>query len=171
MGLRALDIVEWLDIDAKYDAPLSLILGALFSAYVFMPKRRVLPYSLDPTQVGDVFLFNLLIAPVAIVVNFVASLPGAARSLLAVIKRQLNADWSRSVEETRLESLSLVREMIGKDDFNVFLDAEEGGASQDDVSQLVALLTEEKPAVEGDTEANPFLADAAEAQKGDEGGA
>ena len=60
---------------------LSLILGALFSAYVFMPKRRVLPYSLDPTQVGDVFLFNLLIAPVAIVVNFVASLPGAARSL------------------------------------------------------------------------------------------
>ena len=59
---------------------------------------------------------------------------------------------------------------FGKDDFNVFLESEEGGASQDDVSQLVALLTEEKPAAEGETEANPFLADAAEAPKGDEGG-
>ena len=60
---------------------------------------------------------------------------------------------------------------FGKDDFNVFLESEEGGASQDDVSQLVALLTEEKPEAEGETEANPFLADAAEAPKGDEGGA
>ena len=60
---------------------------------------------------------------------------------------------------------------FGKDDFNVFLESEEGGASQDDVSQLVALLTEEKPATEGETEENPFLADAAEAPKGDEGGA
>ena len=60
---------------------------------------------------------------------------------------------------------------FGKDDFNVFLESEEGGASQDDVSQLVALLTEEKPAAEGDTEANPFLADAAEAPKVNEGGA
>ncbi|MFZ9386131.1 MAG: DNA-directed RNA polymerase subunit beta', partial [Candidatus Limnocylindrus sp.] len=60
---------------------------------------------------------------------------------------------------------------FGKDDFNVFLESEEGGASQDDVSQLVALLTEEKPAAEGESEANPFLADAAEAPKGDEGGA
>ncbi|MBF6605960.1 MAG: hypothetical protein IVW53_10305 [Chloroflexi bacterium] len=61
---------------------LALILGALFSAYVFMPKRRVLAYSLDPGQKGDEFLFNLLIAPVAIVVNFVASLPGAIDALL-----------------------------------------------------------------------------------------
>ena len=38
----------------------ALILGALFSAYVFMPKRRVLVYSLDPDQPGDQFLFNLL---------------------------------------------------------------------------------------------------------------
>jgi hypothetical protein len=60
---------------------LSLVLGAVFSTYVFMPKRRVLPYSLDPTQPGDIFLFNLLIAPVAILVNFVASLPGAVRAL------------------------------------------------------------------------------------------
>jgi hypothetical protein len=61
----------------------ALILGALFSAYVFMPKRRVLGYSLDPNANGDQFLFNLLISPVAIVVNFVASLPGAVRALLS----------------------------------------------------------------------------------------
>ena len=60
-----------------------LILGAVFSTYVFMPKRRVLPYSLDPDQPGDQFLFNLLIAPVAIVVNLVASLPGTIRALVA----------------------------------------------------------------------------------------
>lgn len=54
---------------------LVLILGAVFSTYVFMPKRRVLEYSLDPDQPGDQFLFNLLIAPVAILVNLVASLP------------------------------------------------------------------------------------------------
>jgi hypothetical protein len=59
----------------------ALVLGAVFSAYVFMPKRRILPYSLDPNQPGDQFLFNLLIAPVAIVVNLAASLPGAIRSM------------------------------------------------------------------------------------------
>jgi hypothetical protein len=61
----------------------ALILGAVFSTYVFMPKRRLLAYSLDPNQPGDQFLFNLLIAPVAISVNLVASLPGAARALVA----------------------------------------------------------------------------------------
>lgn len=61
----------------------ALILGALFSAYVFMPKRRVLGYSLDPTQPGEQFLFNLLISPIAISVNFIASLPGALRALLS----------------------------------------------------------------------------------------
>jgi hypothetical protein len=61
----------------------ALILGAIFSTYVFMPKRRVLAYSLDPNQPGDEFLFNLLIAPIAIVVNLVASLPGAVRALFA----------------------------------------------------------------------------------------
>jgi len=60
----------------------ALVLGAIFSAYVFMPKRRVLPYSLDPNQTGDSFLFNLLIAPVAITVNLIASLPGASRALV-----------------------------------------------------------------------------------------
>jgi hypothetical protein len=61
---------------------LALALGALFSAYMFMPKRRILAYSLDPNQPGDHFLFNLLISPVAIVVNFVASLPGAVADLV-----------------------------------------------------------------------------------------
>jgi hypothetical protein len=59
----------------------ALVLGAIFSTYVFMPKRRVLPYSLDPNQPGDEFLFNLFIAPVAIAVNLVASLPGAVSAL------------------------------------------------------------------------------------------
>jgi hypothetical protein len=62
---------------------MALLLGAVFSAYVFMPKRRILPYSLDPTQPGDQFLFNLFIAVPAIAVNFAASLPGAARELMA----------------------------------------------------------------------------------------
>ena len=60
----------------------ALILGAVFSTYVFMPKRRVLPYSLDPNQPGDEFLFNLIIAPFAITVNLVASLPATGRALL-----------------------------------------------------------------------------------------
>ncbi len=61
---------------------LALAFGALFSAYVFMPKRRLLAYSLDPGQTGDQFLFNLAISPVAITVNFIVSLPGALRALL-----------------------------------------------------------------------------------------
>jgi len=60
----------------------ALAFGALFSTYMFMPKRRVLPYSLDPNQPGDHFLFNLLIALPALTVNFFASLPGAIRDLL-----------------------------------------------------------------------------------------
>jgi len=60
----------------------ALAFGALFSTYVFMPKRRVLPYSLDPNQPGDHFLFNLLIAPFALTVNFFASLPGTFRDLV-----------------------------------------------------------------------------------------
>jgi hypothetical protein len=61
---------------------MALILGALFSAYVFMPKRRVLDYSLDPGQTGDHILFNLLIALIAITVNFFASLPAAIVDLV-----------------------------------------------------------------------------------------
>lgn len=67
----------------NFTGGLALVLGAVFSAYVFMPKRRVLAYSLDPNQPGDEFLFNLIIAAVAIPVNFVASLPGAVRALMS----------------------------------------------------------------------------------------
>jgi hypothetical protein len=66
----------------------SLILGALFSAYVFMPKRRVLDYSLDANQSGESFLFQLIISPIAITVNFVASLPGA---IAALFRGELNS--------------------------------------------------------------------------------
>jgi hypothetical protein len=59
---------------------LALLTGALFSIYVFMPKRRVLPYSSDPDQRGDELLFNLAIAPVALAVNFVRSVPDAWRA-------------------------------------------------------------------------------------------
>jgi hypothetical protein len=66
----------------NFTGALALLFGAVFSTYVFMPKRRVLPYSLDPNQPGDHFLFNLLIAPVAIVVNLIASLPAAGQAFL-----------------------------------------------------------------------------------------
>lgn len=59
----------------------ALAFGALFSAWIFMPKKRLLAYSLDPNQKGDHFLFNLLISIVALPVNFFASLPGALRDL------------------------------------------------------------------------------------------
>ena len=49
--------------------------GAIFSAYVFMPKKRVLDYSLDPNQKGDEFLFNALIAPVVFILVFELVLP------------------------------------------------------------------------------------------------
>jgi hypothetical protein len=60
----------------------ALAFGALFSAYMFMPKKRQLAYSLDPNQKGDHFLFNLLIAIPALIVNFAVSLPGAIRDLV-----------------------------------------------------------------------------------------
>jgi hypothetical protein len=58
----------------------SLALGAIFSAYVFMPKRRVLGYSLEPGQPFDQFLFNLFLGVIAIPVNLVLSIPGAVRA-------------------------------------------------------------------------------------------
>ena len=57
---------------------------------------------------------------------------------------------------------------FGQDDFNVFLQTEDAAGPQDDVSQLVALLIEEKPAPEGE-EINPFAADAAAAKEADGG--
>ena len=59
-----------------------LVLGALYSAYMFMPKRRVMRYSLSTDQGPVRIVANLLLAPVAIVVNLVASLPGATVALV-----------------------------------------------------------------------------------------
>jgi hypothetical protein len=61
----------------------ALGLGALYSAYVFMPKRRVIRYSLRADQGLVALAANLLLAPVAIVVNLIASLPGAVAALFS----------------------------------------------------------------------------------------
>jgi hypothetical protein len=60
----------------------ALVLGALYSAYVFMPKRRVLRYDLRRDRGLARYLVNLAVAPVAIGVNLVASIPGAVAALL-----------------------------------------------------------------------------------------
>ena len=66
----------------------ALSLGAIFSAYIFMPKRRLIEYSLDRGQPLPSLLANLVRAPVAIAVNLVASLPGAT---VALVSGRLNS--------------------------------------------------------------------------------
>ena len=56
--------------------------GALFSAYIFMPKRRVIGYSLRSGQPIGSLLANLARGVVAFPVNLVWSLPGAASDLV-----------------------------------------------------------------------------------------
>lgn len=60
----------------------ALVLGAVYSAYVFMPKRRVIQYDLRTDAGLGTFLRNLVISPAAIVVNLIASIPGAVSALL-----------------------------------------------------------------------------------------
>ena len=60
----------------------ALVLGAIYSAYVFMPKRRVIEYDLRVDAGLGTFLRNLVISPAAIAVNLIASIPGALRALL-----------------------------------------------------------------------------------------
>jgi hypothetical protein len=60
----------------------ALTLGALYSAYIFMPKRRLIRYRIGTDRGVASLVKNLLIAPIAIVVNLLASLPGAVRALL-----------------------------------------------------------------------------------------
>jgi hypothetical protein len=67
----------------------ALTLGALYSAYVFMPKRRVIRYSLGrDRRAAAAWARDLAIAPLAIAVNFAVSLPGALRAL---VRGQLNS--------------------------------------------------------------------------------
>ncbi|MGD0121368.1 MAG: hypothetical protein ABSC46_02270 [Candidatus Limnocylindrales bacterium] len=60
----------------------ALVLGGVYSAYMFLPKRRVVRYSLSRSQSPARYLANLAVAPVAILVNLAASMPGAAAALL-----------------------------------------------------------------------------------------
>jgi len=66
----------------------ALTFGALYSAYVFMPKKRVIRYSLRDAArgAGPAALLRsvaaLPLAAVAMVVNFIASLPGAVYDLV-----------------------------------------------------------------------------------------
>lgn len=53
----------------------ALVVGAVFSAYVFMPKQRVLGRRSLPPVVAQIY------GAIAVVVNFVASLPRAAVAL------------------------------------------------------------------------------------------
>ena len=66
----------------------ALALGALYSTYVFMPKRRAMRYDLTRARGTMSFVRNLLVAPVAITVNLVVSIPGA---LLALVRGQLHS--------------------------------------------------------------------------------
>ncbi len=66
----------------------ALSLGALVSAYIFMPKKRVIRYTLQRGQSTGSFLRNLLVAPFAVTINFVVSLPGA---IVALISGRLNS--------------------------------------------------------------------------------
>jgi hypothetical protein len=65
----------------------ALTFGALFSAYVFMPKRRVIRYDLAHGSLGRRFV-NLVVALVAFPVNLAASLPGA---VVALLRGRLNS--------------------------------------------------------------------------------
>ena len=65
----------------------ALTFGALFSAYVFMPKRRIVRYTLDRHQAPGALVANLARAVVGFPVNLVASLPGA---VVALVRGKLN---------------------------------------------------------------------------------
>ena len=60
----------------------ALVLGGVYSTYIFMPKRRAIRYSLTRSQSPVRYLGNLLVAPIAIVVNLAVSIPGAVAALL-----------------------------------------------------------------------------------------
>lgn len=66
----------------------ALVLGALYSAYVFMPKRRLVRYSLSGGQGIAGYAAQLAIAVVAVPVNFLVSVPGA---LVALVRGRLNS--------------------------------------------------------------------------------
>jgi hypothetical protein len=60
----------------------ALTLGGVYSTYIFMPKRRLIRYSLGRDQSPGRFVGNLVLAPFAIVLNMAASIPGAIAALV-----------------------------------------------------------------------------------------
>jgi hypothetical protein len=66
----------------------ALVLGALFSAYIFMPKRRPIGYRLERGQPVGSLLVNLARAAIGFPINLVASLPGA---FVALVRGRLNS--------------------------------------------------------------------------------
>ena len=58
-----------------------LVFGALYSTYMFMPKERVIRYERDQAGAAGLIV-GLLVAAVAIPVNFVVSLPRTTAALL-----------------------------------------------------------------------------------------
>ncbi|MEO8625528.1 MAG: hypothetical protein ABI452_02405 [Candidatus Limnocylindrales bacterium] len=66
----------------------ALSLGAVFSAYVFIPKKRLIRYEIRRDRGPVSVVGNILLAVVAIPVNFIASVPGA---LAALLGRRLNS--------------------------------------------------------------------------------
>jgi hypothetical protein len=66
----------------------ALSLGAAWSAYTMMPKRRVVRYAIVADQSVGERVRNLLVAPFAIVLNFVVSLPQA---LVALFRGRLHS--------------------------------------------------------------------------------
>ena len=66
----------------------ALSLGAVFSAYVFMPKRRVIRYAIERHHGPVALVRSLLVAALAIPVNLIASLPGA---VAAVFRGSINS--------------------------------------------------------------------------------
>jgi hypothetical protein len=65
----------------------ALIFGALYSTYVFMPKVRIVRYTLQRGQPAGQFALNVIKGIVGVPVNFLASIPGAAAALF---RGQLN---------------------------------------------------------------------------------
>jgi len=66
----------------------SLVFGALFSAYIFMPKRRPIRYRLERGQPLGGLALNLGKAVIGFPVNLLASLPGA---VVALLRGRLNS--------------------------------------------------------------------------------
>jgi hypothetical protein len=65
-----------------------LVLGAVYSAYMFMPKRRIIRYDRSGSSGASAALRSAIVAAVAIPVNFLVSLPGA---LVALVRGRLNS--------------------------------------------------------------------------------